>query len=224
MNLAIVDANYAQDKYEGMAAAWLRWELHRAGVSESPPELADVLLSTVSSQQGVSELRGAIKRAANKRARVVVGGGGAYAPAVFDGVASVTVVGEGARFVRTLLRDGYEAATALPECWIPGETRPVVPSTEFPWDVPPLKHPDGTVRVFGSRGCRYRCLFCQTGWETTYRVNPNPERLQQQVRALEQQGARLAIVTNDGAEIGVKLSGQSEFLSVRLENDYPKND
>ncbi len=218
MNLAVIDANYTQDKYEGMGAAWLRWELHQAGVTEAAPELADVLLCTVSSQQGVAELRGAIRRTGNKRARVIVGGGGAYAPAVFDGIADVICVGEGARFVRVLMADGYDAAMALPECWTPGDSRPVMPNTDFPWELPPLKHPDGTVRVFGSRGCRYRCLFCQTGWETTYRVNPNPGRLQQQIRALEQQGARLAIITNDGAEIGVRLTGQSEFLSVRLEN------
>lgn len=218
MKLAVIDANYTQDKYEGMGAAWLRWELYRAGVSESPPELADVLLCTVSSQQGISELRGAIKRTGNKQAKVVIGGGGAYAPAVFDGIAHAICVGEGARFVRTLMADGYDAATALPECWTPGDSRPVIPNTDFPWEVPPLKHPDGTVRVFGSRGCRYRCLFCQTGWETIYRVNPEPERLQQQVRMLERQGTRLAIITNDGAEIGVRLTGQSEFLSVRLDN------
>ena len=89
--------------------------------------------------------------------------------------------------------------------------------SDFPWELP-LNHPDGTVRVFGSRGCRYRCLFCQTGWEATYRVNPNPAHLQSQIRQMERQGRRLAIVTNDGAEEGVHVSGQQEFLSVRLQN------
>lgn len=214
----MIDANYSRQEYVGLAASWLRWEIQRAGAIETAPQLADVIVATVSSQQGIAELRGALKRAGNKRARVVIGGGGAYAPAVFDGLIDAACVGEGARFVRTLLHDGYEAATSLPEAWIPGEPREVIPNAEFPWELPPLNHPDGTVRVFGSRGCRYRCLFCQTGWESTYRVNPNPEHLQSQIRQMERQGRRLAIVTNDGAEEGVHVSGQQEFLSVRLAN------
>lgn len=201
-----------------MAASWLRWELQRAGVQEAVPELADVLLVTVSSQQGVAQVRGVLRRLKNKRARVIIGGGGAYAPAVFDPHMDVACVGEGVRFIRTLLTDGYDVAMRLPEAWVPGETRPVVPSDAFPWELPPVRHPDGTVRVFGSRGCKYRCLFCQTGWESTYRPNPHPDRLQADIQRLEQQGLRLAIVTNDGAEQNVKLSGSSEFLSVRLQN------
>ncbi len=218
LKLAVIDANYSREEYVGLAATWLRWELQRAGIAESAPELADVLLVTVSSQQGIGAVRGALRRITNRRARVVLGGGGAYAPAVFEGLFDVACVGEGARFVRTLLSEGYDAACALPEAWVPGESRPVVPSPEFPWELPPLNHPDGTVRVFGSRGCRYRCLFCQTGWEATYRVNPNPTHLQSQIRKLEHQGRRIAIVTNDGAEEGVHVSGQQEFLSVRLQN------
>lgn len=187
-------------------------------MSEAAPTDADIILATVSSQQGVSELRGALRRTGNKTARVIVGGGGAYAPAVFDGIADAVCVGEGARFMRTLLTDGYEAVMALPETWIPGDARKVIPNEEFPWDVPPLNHPDGTVRVFGSRGCRYKCLFCQTGWETSYRCNPDPARLQAQTDRLEQSGARVALITNDGAERHVCLHGQQEFLSVRLDN------
>lgn len=218
MKLAILDSNYTDDSYSGLAATWLRWELQRAGVSESAPELADVLLCTVSSQQGISQLRGALRRVKNKRAKVILGGGGCYAPAVFDQIADVCCVGEGARFMRTLLSDGYEAACQLPEAWLPGDMRTVTPNRDFPWEIPPLNHPDGTSRVFGSRGCRYRCLFCQTGWENDYRVNPEPERLRQQVRWLEAQRRRLAVVTNDGADVGVMLVGQQEFVSVRFAN------
>jgi radical SAM superfamily enzyme YgiQ (UPF0313 family) len=187
-------------------------------VSPVEPALADYLFVTVSSQQGVAAVRGAIRRAHNPSAKVVLGGGGCYAPAVFDGVASVCCVGEGARFVRTFLADGYVAACALPEAWVPGETRPVIPGREFPWEIPPLQHPDGTVRVFGARGCKYRCLFCQTGWETDFRPNPNVKRLQRQIDVLEGQKRRVAVITNDGAEESVQVHGQQEFLSMRLQN------
>jgi hypothetical protein len=149
---------------------------------------------------------------------VVLGGGGGYAPAVFDPHITAACVGEGARFMGILLRDGIEGAMRLPEAWVPGEKRAVIPSAAFPWDMPPINHPDGTARAFGSRGCRYKCLFCQTGWEQPYVCNPSPVRLGAQVRSLEMAGRRIAIVTNDGADVDVRLSGQQEFLSVRLSN------
>ena len=218
MRIAVLDSNYSQDKHQGLAATWLRWELERASVKEYPPPLADTLLVTVSSQQGISDVKRELRKLNLTNKRVILGGGGCYAPAVFDKWANVICVGEGARFVRVLLRDGLDAVKSLEESWVPDETRCVIPGQEFPWDVPPLNHPDGTVRVFGSRGCKYRCLFCQTGWETTYRVNPDIERLQSQIAALERRGARIALVTNDAAEEHVTFSGQQEFLSVRLQN------
>ena len=137
---------------------------------------------------------------------------------MFGEMIDVAWVGEGARFIEVLLKDGYDAAATLPESWVPGDTREVIPNEAFPWGVPPLRHPDGTIRVFGSRGCRYKCLFCQTGWESSYRVHPEPALLQAQIDALTRKGYRLAIVTNDGAESHVVLRGQQEFLSVRLSN------
>lgn len=214
----MIDSNYSKQDYHGLAATWLRWELKNAGIEESLTSQADYLLITVSSQQGIADVKREIKRSGNKHAKIILGGGGCYAPAVFDGVADLICVGEGARFVRVLLSDGYGAARQLPEAWIPGEQRGVIPSREFPWELPPLNHPDGTVRVFGARGCKYKCLFCQTGWEASYRPNPNPRHLQEQISAVERMGKRIAIVTNDGAEESVSLSGQQEFLSMRLQN------
>lgn len=216
MKLAIVDTNYTKRKHKGLAATWLEWELEQAGVEHVDPTNADVLLCTISSQQGISRLRGELRSIGNKTAYVVLGGGACYAPAVFDELIDVACVGEGARFIRTLLAQGYEAARELPEAWIPGDTRAVVPHEAFPWECPPLRHPDGTVRVFGSRGCKRRCLFCQTGWESSYRVNPNRERLQAQIDGLLRDGQRVALITNDGAEEQVKVHGQQEFLSMCL--------
>lgn len=218
LTYSILDTSYSRPEHKGMAATWLEWELRRRGIAPVDAGDADVILATVSSQQGIAQLRGGLRRAKNKRAAVVLGGGGCYAPAVFDKHITVACVGEGARFMDVLLADGLDAAMRLPEAWVPGETREVIPSDSFPWQMPPINHPDGAARVFGSRGCRYKCLFCQTGWEQPYVVNPSPIRLATQVRALERAGRKLAIVTNDGADVGVALSGQQEFLSVRLSN------
>ncbi len=215
---AILDTNYTQAKWLSMAGSWLEWELGKRGITPVDPHDADIILATVSSQQGVSQLRGALRRANNKRAAVVLGGGGCFAPAIFDKYITVACVGEGAHFMDVLLRDGLDAAKSLPEAWVPGETRKVIPSADFPWSLPPVNNPDGTVRLFGSRGCRYKCLFCQTGWEQPYVTNPHPVKLRAQAHALDRAGVRLAIVTNDGADVGVQLAGQQEFLSVRFSN------
>lgn len=218
MNLAIIDSNYSKSEYHSLAASWLRWELKNAGIDECNPDEADILLATISSQQGISKLRWQLRKIKNDDAKVILGGGGAYAPAIFDNIADVVCVGEGAEFIRVLLTGGYSSVLPLSEAWIPGDTREVIPNVGFPWGLPPIRHPDGTIRVFGARGCRYRCLFCQTGWESSYRPNPNLYRLQCQIDKLEHDGARIAIITNDGAEESVRIRGQQEFVSMRLHN------
>lgn len=220
MNIAVIDTNYQHEWHFGLAASWLRWELSRRGIDEVKPEDADILLVTTSSQQGVSEVRSHLRRIKNKSARVIVGGGGCYAPAIFDDIADVVCVGEGTRFIDVLLSGGggYDAAVKLPEAWVPGETRAVVPYLEFPWNLPPVMNTDGFVRVFGSRGCKFRCLFCQTGWESPYRINPDMDRLQKQIDWLERTGKKFSLVTNDGAEEGVIIRGQQEFVSMRLQS------
>lgn len=218
MKVSVIDANYTDQSFVGLAASWLRWEIKNAGMEECNASEADFIFMTVSSQQGVNEIRKHIKRVKNGNARIIIGGGGCYAPAIFDDYADIVCVGEGTRFVRTFLRDGYSAAALLPEAWIPGETRDVIPYDGFPWELPPLMHPDGNIRVFGSRGCKFKCMFCQTGWESDYRVNPNTAKLQTQIDWLERNKKTFSLVTNDGAEEGVVIRGQQEFVSMRLQS------
>lgn len=217
---SIVDSNYTDEGHSGMASTWLRWELEHAEIPESSVADTDIFLMTVSSQQGVLRVKAECKkiRKLNRGAKIILGGGGCYGPAIFDTYADLICVGEGVEFIRSLLQDGYAAVVNRPEAWMPGDTRTVIPGKVFPWELPPLNHPDGTVRVFGSRGCRYSCLFCQTGWENTYRPNPYPDRLESTLSLLSATGRRLAIVTNDAAEENVRLKGQQEFISVTLHN------
>jgi radical SAM superfamily enzyme YgiQ (UPF0313 family) len=216
MKLAILDSNYMDQKYQGLAASWLRWELGRLKTDIVDPAAADILLVTVSSPQGYPAVRRLLKRIGNRGAKIVLGGGGAFAPAVFDDIADVACVGEGPRFVRTLVTRGLDEASHLPNAWLPGDTRSVVPDEDFPWDCPPIRHPDGTVRVAASRGCRFRCMFCQTGWESRYRA-ANPARVQDTVKSLISRGHRVAVLTNDGADMSVQALSGGEFLSVRFD-------
>jgi radical SAM superfamily enzyme YgiQ (UPF0313 family) len=153
-----------------------------------------------------------------KGSKVILGGAAALCPTVFDSIIDVACVGEGRNWLRTFFAEGYDAACALPESWIPGESRTVIPSTEFAWDMPPVRSPDGIVRVFASRGCRYRCLFCQTGWEMPYESNPNEGCLMRQISQLKQAGEKISIMTNDGAEAAVRQFNGHEFVSLRLDN------
>jgi len=217
MRVAIIDANYKEAKFQGLAATWLRWESKRAGADVVPVESADVALVTVSSQQGVSDVR-RVKKLIPSSIPVVLGGGGAWGPAVFRGLCDCVCVGEGQRFIRTMLSDGLDAARVLPECWNWSESRQVIPGTAFPWDVPPLRHPDGTIRVFGARGCHRKCLFCQTGWEQQYQQNPNPKLMVSQITGLKKSGYKVAVITNDGAADDYdSILGQQEFVSATVE-------
>ena len=219
MRVTIADTNYSDQKYRGLAATWLQWECSKKGVDiVNPSDRPDFILMTTSSQQGVGQIKSWLRKW-KPRCPVILGGVVAWAPAIFNDLVDVICVGEGQRFIRILLSHDLDAARALPEAWIPGETRSVIPGDTFPWDCPPLRHPDGTVRVWGSRGCKRACLFCQTGWERSYAPSPAPHLIKAQIAALKRQGEKVAIITNDAAsEELIGALGQQEFVSVTLAN------
>lgn len=220
MKIFICDANYRNNEYKGLAYSWLFWEAQRANVKIVSPNEADIILMTVASPQGVEDVRREVKRLRKGgcRAPIFLGGGGCYAPAIFEDYVDAVFVGEGQKIIRTLFTQGINAALQLDNVWIKNDTRQVIPSTAFPWDVPPLLDPDGTVRVFGARGCRYKCLFCQTGWAMPYQPCPNTARLQHQLDSLYGQGRKCAVVVNDAAEESLTFKGPQQFVSARYSN------
>jgi len=203
MRYCVLDPGYRDPGHLGLGATWLRWALERAGVVLETPERADVWLVSVQSQQSKPKLKTLLRRHGfnPKRQRLVLGGPGCYAPAVFDDLAHLCCVGEGPEFLRSLLTEGWEAAAALPYAWVPGETREVIPASEFPWDLPPIRFQDGFVRVWATRGCRRRCLFCQTGWECCYRRNPHWSQMVAAAQQLAAEGERICVSTNDAADV-----------------------
>jgi|LSQX01.2.fsa_nt_gb radical SAM superfamily enzyme YgiQ (UPF0313 family) len=219
MRIGLIDASYKRPGIYGLGISWLQWELRNLGVEPSPIEAADVIFASVQSQQCLPDLKRELKRAGVdwRQRPVVIGGGGAYAPAVFDGVAAAACVGEGRRFVQTFVRDGYDAALALPETWQPGGTREVIPSEEFPWDCPPVRFQDGTTRLWVSRGCSRKCLFCQTGWESSYRQRPDMESVYQQATALVARGEKPFYTSNDQSELDWARLPKMEHLSATVD-------
>lgn len=214
-----MDASYKRPGIYGPGVSWLQWELRTLGIEPSPVEMADVVFASVQSQQCLPDLKRELRRAGVDwlQRPVVIGGGGAYAPAVFDGIAAAACVGEGRAFVRAFVRDGYENALQLPEVWVPDETRTVVPNEEFPWDCPPIRFQDGTTRLWVSRGCKRRCLFCQTGWESSYRRHPSLETVYRQASTLAARGEKPFYTSNDQSELDWTQLPKLEHLSATVD-------
>lgn len=198
-----MDASYPNGGGMGLGASWLQWEIetrHTSALEIVADGPADVILASVQSQQVLPQLKTALKRSGVRSPVVVIGGPGAYAPVVFGDVADMACVGEGRQWVSALASGGIEAADALACSWRPGRAD-VVPATEFPWDSPPARMQDGTCRIWWSRGCRRKCLFCQTGWESTYRKRSDTATAEAHGRTLTQRGERVVYVTNDHSDL-----------------------
>lgn len=227
---AIVDATVAKTEahFRGIAAKYVEWELREQGAEVvNDPRLADVVCVTVVSPHEYECVPRALKRVgvqplAHKRKgqRVVLGGQGALSPAIFDPYIDAACVGEGRSFLSVLVGRGFCAAATLPNAWIPGETREVLPDDNFPWDAPPTMAEDGIVRVYASRSCRKKCLFCHTGWATPYRENDG-DYLVGQHKRLVAAGYRVNVVTNDApalsffGEVGTIEHFSASYSQVR---------
>lgn len=208
MRVGVIDATvtHTEPRFRGMAAKYVDWELRQSGAEIVAPATADAVCISVVSPHEYRCVPAALKRHGlsatpkERRARgqppVILGGQGALSPAVFDPYIDVACVGEGRTAIRELVSGGIDAVRELPNSWVPGETRHVVPDEDFPWDAPPVMAEDGVVRIYASRGCHKKCLFCQTGWANTYREN-DADRLMRQYRSLRKAGYRVNIVTND---------------------------
>ncbi len=155
-------------------------------------------LCTMASYIQAPHLRRKLK-SVRKSAPVILGGGCSATPGYFGELVDVVCVGEGRNFIRTLAADGYRAAARLPESWVAGESRAVIPSDEFPWDMPPVKDTEGCVRLMVSRGCHRSCLFCNEGWWKQYQKNPDTNKVLRISNNLRIKNINHLLVTNDAA-------------------------
>lgn len=193
-----------ESRFRGLAAKYLDWEIRRCGgIVVTDPLMADVVVATMLSPQEWKSLPNSLRRIGVRPERdgrhgqtVVLGGQAATSPAVFDSFVDVACVGEGRKFIETMVGRGLSEAKSLPNAWVPGEPRQVFPDPDFPWDAPPIKGEDGIVRIFASRGCQKKCLFCHTGWSNVYQEN-DQDRLLSQYESLTKAGYKVNVVTND---------------------------
>lgn len=202
-SFAVIDATVTgtEPRFRGLAAKYVEWQIGQYGGDIVSPKEADVICVTVVSPHEWECVPRALKRNGvlphrkdRIRQKVVLGGQGGLSPKIFDPFVDVACVGEGRNFIRALC-DGAEV-DALPNAWVPGEDRAVVPDEDFPWDAPPTMAEDGIVRIYASRSCKKKCLFCNTGWSLSY-VENDSEKLIRQYNSLVKAGYRVNVVTND---------------------------
>lgn len=206
MKLAIVDAAYKAKGtfFRGTAASWLEWECRNLGAELVDPAAADSILITASDPREHVEIARILRRhkvqgKGQRKQHVFVGGGIGSSPAILDPQVDAVCVGEGRNFIKALVANGPNAAMALPNAWVPGETRPVVPDSEFPWDSPPVVTDSGSANIYISRGCQKKCLFCQTGWAGPYVENPLQITTTEQL--LRERKIPIVYVSNDVAAV-----------------------
>jgi hypothetical protein len=196
MKLSVVDACFpiAKQSY-GMAAMWLQWYIPRVGGTLVSASEADAILVTCVDPRNWKVLKAL--RKAHPGKRIFAGGAASLSPYSLGLHCDAVCVGNGERFVETLVRHGFDAAMALPESWVNGETRQVEVAAGFPWNCPPIECEDKAYRVWCGRGCKKKCAFCQTGWGMEYQENPDPAALMASIKSLQQQGKKFAYLSND---------------------------
>lgn len=207
---AILDATVkkVEPRFRGLAAKYVDWQLTELGADViGSHKDADIVCVSVVSPHEYKCVPGALKRAgieplSNNRLRqkVVLGGQGALSPAIFDPYIDVACVGEGKSFLETLVNDGFEAAKQLKNAWVPGDNKPVYPDEDFPWTSPPVMAEDGVVRIYASRSCKKKCLFCHTGWSMGYSENDG-DYLSKQYKEIAKAGYKVNVVTNDAPAV-----------------------
>jgi hypothetical protein len=196
VKLSVLDACFPVGRQSlGMAAMWLQWHVKNCGGQLVEPSKADALLATCVDPRNWKFLA-AVKKAWPGKP-LFAGGAGALSPYSLGLHCDAVCVGNGERFVSTLIANGIDAAKALPESWVAGEARPVEVAAGFPWLCPPIQSEDGAYRVWCGRGCKKKCAFCQTGWAMQYEENPHPAALFKSIDDLHAKNKPFAYLSND---------------------------
>lgn len=196
MRLSIVDACFPLSRQSyGMAASWMKWYALNCGASVVGIPESDVVLVTCVDPRNSSVIASIRKKHPNKI--IVSGGAGALSPYSLGLYSDAVCVGNGERFIKTLICEGFEVAKKLPESWVHGESRAVSVADGFPWNCPPIECEDGAFRVWCGRGCKKKCAFCQTGWSTKYEENPDEKMLLESVKSLQKNKKRFGYLSND---------------------------
>lgn len=196
MRVAIIDACIPLSKQEsqGMAALWLRYELMKRKHDICPLESSDIIFITCVAPEQYKLVARIQKE--NKNKRIYVGGSASTTPTIFMEHCSGVCVGDGQMFIDTITKRGIESAESLSNVLTKDKTTVSIDQA-FPYDAPPIQCEDGAYRLWCGRGCKNKCMFCQTGWAYKYSENPNPAKLIYDAKSLLKSGKRINYLSND---------------------------
>lgn len=197
MHISIYDANFPESAQSGRGAAakYLAWDLQRNGIAESTIPNSEIILATLVhpiQYTALSKLRKKYPKAV-----IVAGGPASTSPYTLSKYCNAVCVGDGQSFISTLAKNGLQDALSLPNIWIDGDEERVEIDQNFPWDLPPIQDESGAVTFWLGRGCKNKCMFCQTGWAYKYSENPHPNKLLKQISDIMKKTIKINYCTND---------------------------
>jgi radical SAM superfamily enzyme YgiQ (UPF0313 family) len=199
LQIAAIDACFSLYKQQnaGLSTRCVRWMLSQSKKQTCSVAEASVLFVSCQDPEQAKFVEGLRRKFRNKL--IVVGGAAATSPRVFCESSDAVVIGHGRPFCDAICADGIDAAMSLPNVWVRGKTEIKVDSG-FEWKMPPIETEGGQWSVSCGRGCKKKCLFCQTGWAYEYSENPDPISLLRQIKNLNASKKRVSYLSNDPAQ------------------------
>lgn len=219
LKFSILDANFSikNQRFE-LASFWLKSFLEKKAEIVTP-DRADFLLCSLVATGQVDFLRKVKKTFPGKK--IITGGAASLSPVSLLEYSNVVCVGDGQNFLTTFLNNGLDAACALPNA-LTQKSKSVEIDQLFPYDSKPIMGADGVWRVWAGRGCKNKCMFCQTGWAQTYSENPNPSNMLLDVHKLIKQNKKFTYLSNDTMQHSffqkLPASGMGSFSYRFLKN------
>lgn len=196
MRLSVVDACFPiGSPAKGVAAIWIEWFCKKKGALITSIGDSEVVAVTCVDPRNWGVCYTIKKK--YRHVKIVSGGAGAFSPYSLSLHSDAVCVGDGQRFLSTLCTDGLDAVKVLPESFIHGQNREVIPAEGFPFDCPPIQAEDGSFKIWLGRGCKKKCAFCQTGLAQQYQENPKPENIIKNIKMLKGKKNKFSYMSND---------------------------
>jgi hypothetical protein len=194
VKVRIVDLAYPANKPDlGVSAQWVTWKCRTLGIDiVGGTDAADLVLASSTSPVDAPKIPRRLSGVP-----FVVGGSGALEPAAYLRYgATAAVLGDGGRFLEVFARDGLDVAMGLPNVMCEEHNNPTVDGS-FDFNCPIFTSEDGVRRIILGRGCRHKCLFCQTSWALPYVEHDNPRAAIRAAQKIVEEKRRIGYITND---------------------------
>lgn len=168
MKIFMIDAAFplSKQKSMGMAARCVKWQILKSGLTLSDRvESCDYIFFSSTHPIEASKL----KHLKKYQKKIIVGGAGALSPYAYLDYCDCVVLGDGQEVIESIKN---KKDIEILDNVLTRSKASVNINFNFPWNCPPIKTEDNSISIFCGRGCKNKCLFCQTGWALKYCENP----------------------------------------------------